>query len=81
MSINDSHYYRQVWYWGGEANLRVNGKKMELTSLPEDEWNKIINNSESFWDETFKISPRAKKVVDAFKLYAQTMDKTGYPYR
>ena len=30
MSCNDSHYYRQVWYWGGEADLRVNGKKMEL---------------------------------------------------
>ena len=23
MSCNDSHYYRQVWYWGGEAQLRV----------------------------------------------------------
>ena len=31
MSIDQSHYYRQVWYWGGEADLRVNGKKMELT--------------------------------------------------
>ena len=30
MSIDQSHYYRQVWYWGGEADLRVNGKKMEL---------------------------------------------------
>ncbi len=22
---DQSHYYRQWWYWGGEANLRVNG--------------------------------------------------------
>ena len=32
ISIDQSHYYRQVWYWGGEAELRVKGKKMELTS-------------------------------------------------
>ena len=81
MSINDSHYYRQVWYWGGEADLRVNGKKMELTSLPDNEWAKVVNDSKAFWDETSSISPRAKKVVDAFKLYAETMDKAGYPYR
>jgi TRAP-type mannitol/chloroaromatic compound transport system substrate-binding protein len=81
MSINDSHYYRQVWYWGGEADLRVNGKKMELTSLPDNEWAKVVNDSKAFWDETSSISPRAKKVVDAFKLYANTMEKAGYPYR
>jgi hypothetical protein len=33
------------------------------------------------WDETSQISPRAKKVVDAFKRYADTMNKAGYPYR
>ena len=38
MSIEGSHYYRQVWYWGGEADLRVNGKKMKFTSLPANEW-------------------------------------------
>ena len=26
-TIDQSHYYRQWWYWGGEANLRVNGDK------------------------------------------------------
>ena len=81
ISIDQSHYYRQVWYWGGEADLRVNGKKMELSSLPANEWSQVVKDSEKFWDETSKISPRAKKVVDAFKLYAQTMEKAGYPYR
>jgi TRAP-type mannitol/chloroaromatic compound transport system substrate-binding protein len=81
MSINDSHYYRQVWYWGGEAKLRVEGKKMELTSLPDSEWGRVVEDSKKFWDDTSKISPRAKKVVDAFKAYASTMDKAGYPYR
>mgnify|MGYP000010922435 CR=1 FL=1 len=54
---------------------------MVLTSLPANEWSTIVKDSEQFWDETSKISPRAKKVVDAFKLYAKTMDKAGYPYR
>ena len=54
---------------------------MELTSLPANEWGKVVEDSKEFWDDTSKISPRAKKVVDAFKLYAQTMEKAGYPYR
>ena len=81
MSIDQSHYYRQVWYWGGEADLRVNGKKMELTSLPADEWSGVVKDAGKFWDDVASQSPRSAKVVDAFKLYADTMDKAGYPYR
>ena len=81
MSIDQSHYYRQVWYWGGEADLRVNGQKMELTSLPADEWSGVVKDAGKFWDDVASQSPRSAKVVDAFKLYAATMDKAGYPYR
>ena len=81
MSIKGSHYYRQVWYWVGEADLRVNGKKMELTSLPANEWAGVVEDFKAFLDETSKISPRSAKVIDSFKLYAATMDKAGYPYR
>lgn len=81
MSCNDSHYYRQVWYWGGEADLRVNGKKMELTTIPADEWDKVVADSAEFWEELASISPRTKKVVDAFKKYSEVMEKTGVPYR
>ena len=41
-TIDQSHYYRDVWYWGGEAKLRVEGEKMELTSLPAEEWAQVI---------------------------------------
>ena len=54
---------------------------MELTSLPDNEWGRVVEDSKKFWDDTSKISPRAKKVFDAFKSYAATMDKAGYPYR
>lgn len=80
-TIDQSHYYRQVWYWGGEAKLRVEGEKMELTRLPEAEWAQVVRDAEGFWDEIAASSPRAAKVVQAFKTYADTMEKAGYPYR
>ncbi len=80
-TIDQSHYYRDIWYWGGEAKLRVEGKKMELTSLPANEWAQVVKDSKGFWDEIASSSPRAGKVVAAFKKYAETMEKAGYPYR
>ncbi len=81
MSIDQSHYYRDVWYWGGEAKLRVEGNKMELTALPPAEWAQVVADSKGFWDEVSSSSPRAAKVVAAFKKYDETMQKAGYPYR
>jgi TRAP-type mannitol/chloroaromatic compound transport system substrate-binding protein len=80
-TIDQSHYYRQVWYWGGEAELRVRGEKMQLTALPANEWAQVLKDSEKFWDDTAKTSPRVKKVIDIFKRYNQVMEKAGYPYR
>lgn len=81
ITIDQSHYYRNVWYWGGEAKLRVEGEKMELTSLPDAEWAQVLEDSKGFWDEVAATSPRSAKVVEAFKKYADTMEKAGYPYR
>ncbi|MBU0584400.1 MAG: C4-dicarboxylate ABC transporter [Alphaproteobacteria bacterium] len=80
-TVDQSHYYRDVWYWGGEAKLRVEGEKMELTSIPAEEWGKVVDDSEAFWDEIASASPRSAKVVQAFKDYAGVMKKAGYPYR
>ena len=81
LSIDSSHYYRQVWYWGGEADLRVNGDKMELTTIPAQEWDQVVKDSEEFWDELASISPRTAKVVQAYKDYSAVMQKAGVPYR
>ncbi|PZX04709.1 TRAP-type C4-dicarboxylate transport system substrate-binding protein [Celeribacter halophilus] len=81
MSIDQSHYYRAQWYWGGEAKLRVEGEKMELTSIPQEEWNTVVTDAAKFWDEIAERGDRPKRVVDAFKKYAETMEKAGYPYR
>ncbi|MDO5640820.1 MAG: twin-arginine translocation signal domain-containing protein [Paracoccus sp. (in: a-proteobacteria)] len=80
-TIDQSHYYRQVWYWGGEAKLRVEGEKMELTSIPPEEWAQVGRDAEGFWDEVAGRSERAGRVVQAFKDYTATVEKAGYPYR
>jgi TRAP-type mannitol/chloroaromatic compound transport system substrate-binding protein len=81
LCIDSSHYYRQYWYWGGEANLRVKGEKMELTTIPDKEWATVEAEAHKFWDEVAKTSPRCAKVVQIFKDYNELMAKSGPPYR
>ncbi|WP_375687003.1 TRAP transporter substrate-binding protein [Pseudooceanicola sp. LIPI14-2-Ac024] len=76
-----SHYYRQHWYWGGEADLRVNGTKMELTSIPDAEWDTVEKAAQVFWDEIAAESETKAKVVEIFKKYNADMQKAGRPYR
>ncbi len=81
ISSDQSHYHRQVWYWGGEAQLRVNGGKMENTTIPKEEWDTVVADAEAFWDELASRSPRAAKVIDIFKEYTKVMEQAGVPYR
>ena len=79
--MEQSHYYRQHWYWGGEADLRVNGTKMQLTSIPDDEWAQVEAAAKVFWDEIAAESETKAKVVSIFKQYNEVMEKAGRPYR
>jgi len=79
--MDSSHYYRQHWYWGGEAKLRTEGTKMKLTSIPDAEWATVEAEAHKFWDEIAETSDHTKKVVDIFKKYNDTMSKAGRPYR
>ena len=81
LSMDSSHYYRQHWYWGGEAKLRTKGTKMKLTSIPDAEWKQVQDEAQKFWDEIAKTSPRTARVVKIFKDYNATMAKAGSPYR
>jgi TRAP-type mannitol/chloroaromatic compound transport system substrate-binding protein len=81
LCIDSSHYYRQHWYWWGEANYRTKGGKLELTSIPDEEWKVVEDAAEVFWDEIAKKSPRSAKVVQILKDYRATMEKAGPPYR
>ena len=75
------HYYRQWWYWGGEANLRVNGTKLQLTTIPDEEWATVETAAQEFWEEIAAESETKRRVVDIFKKYNADMVKAGRPYR
>jgi TRAP-type mannitol/chloroaromatic compound transport system substrate-binding protein len=79
--FEQSHYYRQHWYWGGEANLRVNGPKLKLTTIPDEEWATVEAAAVKFWDEIAAESPTKAKVVEIIKTYNDQMTKAGRPYR
>lgn len=80
--MDSSNYYRQHWYWGGEANLRVNGKKLALTTISDAEWKTVEDAAHKFWsDIAAKGSPREKKVIELFNNYNEMMVKAGPPYR
>ncbi|MDR2463094.1 MAG: TRAP transporter substrate-binding protein [Verrucomicrobiales bacterium] len=81
LAMDSSHYYRQYWYWGGEAELRVNGPKLKLTSIPDNEWATVEAAAVEFWNTIAKKSPRAAQVVDIFRKYNELMSKAGKPYR
>jgi len=79
--MDSSHYHRQHWYWGGEADLRTKGTKMKLTTIPDEEWKTVEDEAHKFWDEVAKKSKRTAKVVQIIKDYNAMMEKAGPPYR
>ena len=64
-----------------EADLRVNGPKLELTSIPDDEWKIVEDEAVKFWDEIATKSDRSARVVKILRKYNETMVKAGRPYR
>jgi len=81
LAMDSSHYYRQHWYWGGEAKLRVEGTKMQLTTIPDAEWATVEAAAREFWDEVAAESETKAKVVQILKDYNDAMEKAGRPYR
>jgi TRAP-type mannitol/chloroaromatic compound transport system substrate-binding protein len=81
LCMDSSHYYRQHWYWGGEAKLRVDGDKLKLTTIPDAEWATVEAKAREFWDEIAAEGEVQAKVVKIIKEYNEAMDKAGRPYR
>ena len=79
--MEQSHYYRQWWYWGGEAKLRTDGTKMKLTTIPDKEWAEVEKAARVFWDEVAQESETKARVVKILKEYNEKMEKAGRPYR
>ena len=81
LCMESSHYYRQHWYWAGEAKLRTQGTKLALTSIADAEWAGVEAEARTFWDEIAKESPRNARVVKILRDYNATMEQAGRPYR
>lgn len=81
LCMDSSHYYRQHWYWWGEAHYRTTGGKLELTSIPESEWQTVEEEGLKFWDEIAAESERSARIIQILKDYRETMQKAGPPYR
>lgn len=81
LCMDSSHYRRLHWYWGGEAALRAGASKLELTTIPDEEWKTVEAKAFEFWDEVAKQSPRNAQVVQILKDYQAVMEKAGTPYR
>ncbi|MGP1254742.1 MAG: TRAP transporter substrate-binding protein [Kiloniellales bacterium] len=81
LCMDSSHYYRQHWYWGGEARLRTGGDKLALTTIPDAEWQQVEDEAMKFWDEIAAESERNARVVAILKEYREVMQKAGPPYR
>ena len=79
--MDSSHYYRQHWYWGGEARLRAEGAKLKLTAIPDAEWRRVEDEALRFWDEIAATGERPARVVAALKRYRATAARAGPPYR
>ena len=79
-AIEASHTYRNQWYWGGEARLRASGEKLELTSVPQDEWKVVEEAAVKFWDEMAEEGETAAKIVQIFRDYNNVISKAGPPY-
>jgi len=80
LAIAKSNYYRLHWYWNGEASLKAHGDKFEFTTIPTEEWTTVENQRKKYWDKYADESPRAAKVMQVFKDYAETMQAAGPPY-
>jgi TRAP-type mannitol/chloroaromatic compound transport system substrate-binding protein len=79
-AIEAGHNYRDQWYWGGEARLRAEGDKLELTSVPQEEWVQVEDAAAAFWDEVAEQGETEEKLVGIFRQYREVINAAGYPY-
>ncbi|QHQ35295.1 TRAP transporter substrate-binding protein [Algicella marina] len=79
-AIEAGHTYRNQWYWGGEARLRATGDKLELRTVPADEWAQVEEAAVNFWDEIAEEGELQSKIVSIFREYNSTINKAGPPY-
>ncbi|MFK7938495.1 MAG: TRAP transporter substrate-binding protein [Roseovarius sp.] len=74
------HTYRNQWYWGGEASLRAKGDKLELRTVPAEEWAEVENAAKDFWAEIEQEGEIEAKIIGIFREYNEVINQAGPPY-
>ncbi len=74
------HTYRNQWYWGGEARLRARGEKLQLRTVPANEWAEVENAAKEFWSEIAEEGEIQSKIVGIFREYNEVINQAGPPY-
>jgi TRAP-type mannitol/chloroaromatic compound transport system substrate-binding protein len=78
--IESGHFFRNQWYFGGEAKLRAEGTKLKVQTIPASEWRAVEDAASKFWDEVAETGETAAKVVQIFKDYDAVRQKAGGLY-
>ena len=78
--IEAGHTYRNQWYWGGEARLRATGDKLELRTVPAEEWAEVEDAAKEFWDEIAGEGEVQARIVGIFREYNEIINQAGPPY-
>ena len=67
--------------WGEcGAALRANGDKLELRTVPADEWAEVENAAKDFWKEIAEEGEIQQKIVSIFQEYNAVINQAGPPY-
>jgi|TARA_B110000902_G_C14264421_1_gene570872 TRAP-type mannitol/chloroaromatic compound transport system substrate-binding protein len=78
--IEGGHFFRNQWYFGGEAKLRATGTKLKVRTIPAEQWREVEVAAYKFWDEVAETGEVAQKVVQVFKDYDAIRQKAGGLY-
>ncbi|SFE26980.1 TRAP transporter substrate-binding protein [Roseivivax sediminis] len=79
-AIEAGHTYRNQWYWGGEARLRAQGEKLELRTVPAEEWAEVETAAKEFWEEIAQEGEVHERIVGIFREYNEVINQAGPPY-
>ena len=62
------------------AALRANGDKLELRTVPADEWAEVENAAKDFWKEIAEEGEIQQKIISIFQEYNSVINQAGPPY-
>jgi len=79
IEIDQMNYYREVWYYWGEAWYRAHGT-WNLTTFSDEDWQKVMDLKDPLYDEVAAMSPRCAEVIRIIREHQADSSAAGPPY-